>query len=303
MFRSTLPAFALLALAAPGVALGAPLKARPKAATPAVRAEQLQPVTKAQVTADADNGFAALDLNKDGKVDKAEVLAGMKTDQQNKIAQFNQVRDAAFARIDSNGDGSISKDEWARARHFSAPALGTKQVGEVLAVFDANKDGSISKAEFTAKKTGVKDETPATIDSEFARIDGNKDGKITGAEILARLKADQAGNLAKLDTQSAEVFAKVDTDKNGSLSKAEWGASQQATPKPLGDADVAAMTARFDANKDGLITKEEFEAPSVALFERVDTNHDGVASVEEQQKARAMAEAAARAAKPAGAGR
>ena len=37
----------------------------------------------------------------------------------------------------------------------------------------------------------------------------------------------------------------------------------------------------YDKNKDGKVSAEEFRAPELAKFQKVDTNHDGIASLEE----------------------
>ncbi|NWO81729.1 EF-hand domain-containing protein, partial [Escherichia coli] len=46
------------------------------------------------------------------------------------------------------------------------------------------------------------------------------------------------------------------------------------------------MFDRLDTNHDGVITKEEFQAEVAARFARLDTNHDGKVSQEERDAAR-----------------
>jgi Ca2+-binding EF-hand superfamily protein len=51
--------------------------------------------------------------------------------------------------------------------------------------------------------------------------------------------------------------------------------------------DGSRLLARFDAKHDGKVTLEEYRAPALAAFDRLDKNHDGVLSPEEVQAARA----------------
>jgi two-component system, OmpR family, response regulator len=58
--------------------------------------------------------------------------------------------------------------------------------------------------------------------------------------------------------------------------------AQDAPPAPPG----RDMFDRLDTNHDGVITKEEFQAEVAARFARLDTNHDGKVSQEERDAAR-----------------
>lgn len=95
------------------------------------------------------------------------------------------------------------------------------------------------------------------------------DGVLTREEAMAR--ADRR-------------FDALDTDRDGKISVAERAALPQrprgtvdgATPMPgrahgMGDR----MLERADADKDGVITREEFRAVAARGFDRQDANHDG----------------------------
>lgn len=58
--------------------------------------------------------------------------------------------------------------------------------------------------------------------------------------------------------------------------------AQDAPPAPPG----GGMFDRLDTNHDGVITKDEFQADVAARFARLDTNHDGKVSAEERAAAR-----------------
>jgi hypothetical protein len=166
--------------------------------------------------------------------------------------------------------------------------------GGMMAQADTNKDGKISKAELTA-----------ALEARFAKMDVDKDGKLTDKDRDLR-------HQQRLD----ERFAALDTDKNGQISKAEFTAGHQArADKRDGKADAAGKPdgrgwgkgghrgpgrgmmrggpggpgfgpGFGDANKDGSVTKAEFMAGPLAMFDKADTNKDGFVTADEMKAAR-----------------
>lgn len=63
--------------------------------------ERDRTITRAEAQTRATEMFARLDVNKDGKLDKADRELGRQ-----------QMREKMFAKLDANGDGSISKAEF-----------------------------------------------------------------------------------------------------------------------------------------------------------------------------------------------
>jgi Ca2+-binding EF-hand superfamily protein len=113
-------------------------------------------------------------------------------------------------------------------------------------------------------------------DAAFKKIDTNGDGSISAAELAA---ADAGLARARLDAE----FGKLDTNKDGQLSKVEFLA---AAPQPSSlVAGMGKTIAALDKNKDGKVTADEFRAPQLAMFDRLDTNHDGVLSDAERKAA------------------
>lgn len=148
---------------------------------------------------------------------------------------------------------------------------------------DANKDGKLTKAEVTT-----------AAEQMFAKLDTNGDGKITKEE-----------RDAMRQKRFDERFAKLDADGNGQVSKAEFQAQRDARQKNVaewraekGGPDRGHMGRMrhhggkmggmrgVDGDKDGTITKAEFLARPIAMFDRADANKDGVVTADEMKAAR-----------------
>ncbi|MDJ0278513.1 EF-hand domain-containing protein [Sphingomonas sp. 2R-10] len=102
------------------------------------------------------------------------------------------------------------------------------------------------------------------------------DGVLTREETLAR--ADKR-------------FDALDTDRDGKISAAERAAMPQ---RPRGSADGATpmpgrrmgdrMLERADADRDGVITRDEFRAVAARAFDRQDANRDGRVDAAERKE-------------------
>ena len=77
----------------------------------------------------------------------------------------------------------------------------------------------------------------------MAKVDANGDGEITLDEVRAR---------------RAERFAKMDTNSDGIIEKSEIEARIKARMEKRMQRRVVKLTRRFDKDRDGKITKEEF---------------------------------------------
>ncbi len=109
----------------------------------------------------------------------------------------------------------------------------------------------------------------ATMDAEFRRKDANGDGKLTRAEVE---EFERAAALQQALIRNRDLFIQLDTDRNGQLSLAEF--QKLVPPQPL--PDVRPTMNRFDTNHDQQISLIEYRAATLANFDRLDTDHDGV---------------------------
>lgn len=103
------------------------------------------------------------DINHDGAISRAELLATRKSEWQ---------------RFDRNGDGYFSQDDLPA---FLRDRWNGGRLAQMRTSFDANGDGRISQAEF------VDGPTPA-----FDMADTNHDGRVTEAELKTAIAAAKA---------------------------------------------------------------------------------------------------------------
>jgi len=143
--------------------------------------------------------------------------------------------------------------------------------GGFLKSADLNKDGVIDQTEFQTAR-----------DKWFADLDTNQDGFVTADELKAfgdkmhaewaKKHGDDAAANKPADSKhgdfSQHILERVDTDKDGKISKAEF------------DAEGSKLFAKLDENGDGKIAQNEMPQRHWAkfggqMFDRMDTNHDG----------------------------
>jgi hypothetical protein len=155
-------------------------------------------------------------------------------------------------------------------------------------------------------------EAKAKADEMWARLDVNKDGKLDQADRDARSCRSSTRSIPTTTGRSAATnFWPITTrcaapcrwsacrwSGAGPAEGHRWhrggrGGPQGHGPGPDGPGMHGAMMGgpgmvlrMADANKDGVVTKAEYDAAVKAHFDRVDTNHDGKISKEERKAAR-----------------
>lgn len=109
----------------------------------------------------------------------------------------------------------------------------------------------------------------AEMDSQFRLMDTDKNGQLTRTEIeqFQKLQA-----VADAQARNRSLFVQLDTDKNGQISAAEF--AKMVTPPP--PANAAPMLSREDSNRDQQISLVEHRIATLANFDRLDTDRDGI---------------------------
>ncbi|TNM66274.1 EF-hand domain-containing protein [Aliirhizobium smilacinae] len=153
----------------------------------------------------------------------------------------------------------------------------------LLKTADTNKDGKISKEEMAARQ-----------DALFTEIDANKDGNITRGELLdyrvAKREefaknnprpemAEEGKNRperAERKDHDGPRHERADRDHDG-----RRGEFRKAGFERHGGMGGGRFFRMIDENRDNKITKAEASAASDKLFARMDTNKDGVISIDD----------------------
>jgi len=258
---------------------------KPPTATPAPAAPAPAPAAPAATApVDPDALPASLlefDTNKDKVVEQKEfVTVQMKT----------------FDEVDANKDGLVTREEYikqAEPPFIPADAQNLPPIEERRRILnlrftnlDSNQDGKISREE--AEQSFVR---------EFIIMDKDQNGRLTAVDWrIAQQQAQQAQagrapeRIAKqefIDGENA-VFERLDTDKDKSLSLAEFLAIANNAPQGSQEQVKARLMTAFgemDTNKDKKLSLAEWQATSERNFANADRNKDGVLTGEELRPA------------------
>ncbi|HSJ77340.1 MAG TPA: hypothetical protein VK913_01285 [Erythrobacter sp.] len=151
---------------------------------------------------------------------------------------------------------------------LSVALAGTAMAGPMGARSDMNKGGPLTKAELNAK-----------LDQRFNALDTNGNGQIEAAEMEAAKQQWQAKRAERREARSGEARTGDAVTKRSGKQRGAMGAGKRG---------------QIDANGDGIITREEFGARALALFDRADANGDGVVTQEERTAMREARKARAK---------
>ncbi|MBX7257585.1 MAG: hypothetical protein K1Y02_14590 [Candidatus Hydrogenedentes bacterium] len=239
--------------------------------------------------------FERADADNDGKLTFDEVSSA--------APKFTKER---FDKVDKNADGAITKEELAAA-HPPAQAPGAK-----LMAADANQDGKVTLEEITAK-------APNFPEQRFKKLDANADGFLTKEEVATAAPPSPPSPVAASSTPAPsanEKFKQADADKNGEVTydeakivvpdmtqdqfsrmdrNADGVITPDETPKPgNGPAagpkgeSVMQLAKRADSDMNGKVTYDEMKKVATDMtqerFNQLDTNKDGVLSMEDRQQ-------------------
>ena len=116
----------------------------------------------------------------------------------------------------------------------------------------------------------------ADMDTQFRKMDADKNGQLTQIEIeqFQKLTA-----VAEAQARNRALFAQLDADRNGQISAIEF--AKVGAPAPVANAQP--MIARMDSNRDSQINLIEHRTATLANFDRLDSDKDGVVTPAEMK--------------------
>ncbi len=198
--------------------------------------------------------LARLDTDKDGTISQAEAKAHPR------FAEH-------FAELDADKDGKLTRDELHAmkgkhgkhggkhgGKHEWADKTPAERAAHKLAKHDSNNDKVLTRDEIEGSRMADK----------FADIDTDKDGKLT----LGELTAHKAKHQDKHRGPEGKGDSKEWHGKRGGPDGKGW---QDKSPAERADK----MFAKFDANADSVLTREEVQGRFADKFAAVDSNSDG----------------------------
>lgn len=112
----------------------------------------------------------------------------------------------------------------------------------------------------------------------------------SGMKVLASADANGDGVVTRDEYARARLanFSRLDRNKDGAVSKADF--KRLARFKPQVADRLDALIAAMDTDKDGKVTRTEFAAAPMPLFNRADTNGDGKIDASEMAAVRSRAD-------------
>lgn len=140
----------------------------------------------------------------------------------------------------------------------------------------------------------------AKVKALFDRMDADRDGIVTSAETAANRAVQRSEARSRL-------FDKMDANNDGALSKDEFdqasgarsgtrranraasGAANGGRNNQIGNRQSSNTSSGryFDTNGDGQVNKAEMTAATLARFDLIDANKDGIATPDERRAYRA----------------
>ncbi|MCL7714893.1 EF-hand domain-containing protein [Stenotrophomonas mori] len=223
--------------------------------------------------------------------------------------QFVAFRQQRYAQTDENGDGVVDEDEYVNeylgrldARLEKARAGHVAQTRTRFDALDADKDGRLTRAEFDAvgERTwsgyqkllaqGPAERTRPVRSSDPLRMPTSH--SLAGMLEIYDRNGDGRVDRAEFDQVRATMFADADRGGDGQVRFEDYlGEFEDRLDRRAAQVrDAAAQQARvrfkaLDADKDGRMTFAEYQVSGKRLFDRADSNGDGVVDARDPEPA------------------
>jgi Ca2+-binding EF-hand superfamily protein len=168
-----------------------------------------------------------------------------------------QIQGPNFSDLDKNKDKKLSKDEF--------PSQFPPQAFDRL---DTNRDGFIDEQEWNAMRRG----------SGYAMGGGAGGGPRFGESLTKLLDSNSDGKVSHEEfAKIVSLFDALDKDHNSELTQEElngfFRAVNESQAQATGGVEVNNLFDKYDKNKDGKISAEEFG--NEKAFKSLDVNKDG----------------------------
>lgn len=261
-------------------------------------ADEAKPATRSQATGGHANAqfVRSWDENGDDKVARAE---------------YDDARVQRFAATDTDKSGSLSQSEYINeyavrldVQIADEKKASLQQTDTRFRALDKDHDNFIARAEYDASGTKA-----------FQHLDPDRDGHISERDSQAQPAArrasqsvirmptthDLAGFIeihdtdgdgevtrGQFDAQRAAAFTATDSNRDGKLDRSEYlqefvaRLDRQIELRRHDQLKQGGVRFKsIDDDKNGSISHEEYVAMSTRMFERTDTNKDGVVSADD----------------------
>lgn len=223
--------------------------------------------------------------------------------------RFVAFRQQRYAQTDENGDGVVNEDEYVNeylarldARLEKARAGHVAQTRTRFDALDADKDGQVSRAEFDAagERTwtgyqkllaeGEPRRAPPPRSSDPLRMPTSH--SLAGMLEIYDRDGDGRIDRAEFEQVRQEMFAAADRAGKGRLDFADYlGEFEDRLDRRAASVrEAAAQQARvrfnaLDTDRDGRMTFAEYQVSGKRLFDRADSNGDGVVDARDPEPA------------------
>lgn len=138
-----------------------------------------------------DVQMRSLDVNRDGKISQAEMIAASEKEAKVAGEEFNQLQiESRFNEMDTNGDGYLTRSEMSERKALKERTRQPSgESGVIINFFDINGDGKVSTNEFydVQRKWAHNNSSnfsETVLKQEFERIDDDGDGYLSRSELI-----------------------------------------------------------------------------------------------------------------------
>ena len=204
-----------------------------------------------------------------------------------------------FSDFDRDGDGLITIEELNMAMAHFGKDVPQTELSAIFEKVDKNKDQRIDFREFSELVVALETKygklrTGSTSQNTFEDFDKDKDGLVTLDEIRLHLLGEGKGIA---ENELEDLFGKADKNSDGKIDVTEFNGLVELIQGKASEIkihpDLAKVFEQFDANHDGLISKDEVRSILRAIgkdlsdsdletcFNEADTNKDGKIDITE----------------------